>query len=197
MLLDPYRTLLDEAQLEAAHDRRSAVATERQRATENASLAGLLLDAAESQIPILALLSNPSGSSRRVGVVRHVSDELVVLRTASSNFHAIRRNAIVSLSLSKRAHPGGVPTSERAVEQVSVQELLFLAAELRLEANLQVGGDRWIRGVVLACGQDVCTVRGDAEAEALPSFETINSSGFSLRTFVTIEAVQEVVLADA
>lgn len=196
MLFDPYRQLLDEAQLQVANDRRSTTVTERRRSIEAASLSGLLLDAAESQLDVGVQLGSHAGAAWRRGTIRHVSQEIIVLRTASTNFHAIRRSAIASVSL-RDSGQGAFPTGERTVEQATLQEILFVAADLRLDANLHLGSDRWVTGVIQACGQDICTVRGNQDFVGRPSPERSVEGIRGALVYVAIDAVQEVVLADA
>jgi hypothetical protein len=196
MLFDPYRQLLDEAQLQVANDRRSTTVTERRRSIEAASLSGLLLDVAESQLDVGVQLDSHAGAAWRRGTIRHVSEEFIVLRTASTDFHAIRRGAIACVSL-RDSGQGDFPTGERTVEQATMQEILFIAADLRLNANLHIGSDRWVTGVIQACGQDICTVRGGEDRVSRPSPERFSEGIRSALMYVAIDAVQEVVLADA
>jgi hypothetical protein len=51
--------------------------------------------------------------------------------------------------------------------------------------------------VIQACGQDICTVRGGEDRVGRPSPERFSEGIRSALMYVAIDAVQEVVLADA
>lgn len=158
---DPFARLADEARAGEARRERVEAAWLRQRATEDATVAGTLVDLAEQARPVA--VRSASGRTYR-GVVTAVGADFAVVRTGSAGDAWVRAEAIVAVrpeqGLRAREASGArpAPVTTRLVEALAVE------AEQRPRVVLvpASGGDA-IAGTLRSVGTDVVTVEPDGD----------------------------------
>lgn len=171
---DPFAELADEAAAADAARERSRARSLRQQAAEEATLAGTLLDLAESGTDVA--LRSRSGRVHR-GRITGVGDDVVAVGETW-----VRLAAVVAVRTAEsRAAPAG--RSDRGdVHRVRFAEALAaLAPDRRSILVVPITGEP-VRGTLVAVGVNVLTVALDAADRG--------------RCVVALDAVSEVVLLD-
>lgn len=155
--------LLDDARADAGAGARARERSLRRQATEGATLAGTLVDLAESG----AGVSVWTVAGRRLeGTLLAVGADFVLLADRGDHV-AIRLDAVTAV----RPHPGhraGPASGDRSAElDLTFVELLARLVDDRPEISVGAAGGDSVAGVLEAVGADVLTVRVSPGADGL------------------------------
>lgn len=150
-----WERLLDDAKADAGAGARARERSLRRQATEGATLAGTLLDLAESG----AAVSLWTVAGRRLeGALLAVGTDFVLLADRGDHV-AVRLDAVTAV----RPHPGqgaGPASGDRAAElDLTLVELLGRLVDDRPEISTGATGGEGVAGTLEAVGADVLTVR--------------------------------------
>ena len=166
--------LLDEARADEAADARARERWLRRQAQEEATVAGVVLDLAESDRAVVA--TTTAGRSH-AGRVVLVGDDCVVLRDEAGRDTYLRMAALATVE----PQPGsaGAPAATGERPPPSTARLLDLLGELAAERpDVQVwlvGVAHGLTGRLVAVGQDVLTLRlaGDDERTSFVAAQSV------------------------
>ena len=161
----------------------------RQQAVESASLAGLLLDAAEAGTAVECRLS--SGRSLR-GVVTALGRDFCVIDVARQQSVYVSTGVIAQLRTDERIDPTGDRT--RNFEVALDQVIRGLASERTRVSLIVAGSTDPITGELRSCGVDLCTILLDGSVGSLVGR---GHSDITMRAaHVRLNAIDEVLVID-